>query len=172
MDAARSLGRRCRRGKTGEAMAHSLQRKILLYGFIAGVLGMAAFHQGTLHIMHYHAAKIPGAVELFGSFPRAYSFARTGPLGLPWLAFLLIQGGLWGIVIAALLRATGFPDLLFGFVFGAVVITAVELLVIPALTGHPPVTRPGAQLLARMVLLNGALGYGTVFFLRPFAVRG
>ncbi len=153
-------------------MAHSLQRKIILYGFIAGMLGMAAFHQGTLHIMHYHAAKIPGAVEFFGTFPSAYSFARTGPFGMPWLAFLLIQGGLWGIVIGALLRATKFPDLPFGFVFGAVVITAVELLVIPVLMGHPPNTSPSTQLLARMALLNGALGFGTVFFLRPFAVRG
>lgn len=172
MDAARSLGRRWRGDKTGEGMAHSVQRKILLYGFIAGVLGMAAFHQGTLHLMHHHAAKIPGALELFGSFPRAYSLARTGPFGLPALAFLLIQGGLWGIVVAALLRVTGFPDLLFGFVFGAVVVTAVDLLVLPALMGHPPVTSPGSRLLARMVLLNGALGFGTVFFLRPFAVRG
>lgn len=153
-------------------MAQSLQRKILLYGFVAGVLAMAAFHQGTLHVMHHHAAKIPGALDLFGSFPRAYSFAASGPFGMPWLAFLLIQGGFWGIVMAALLRATGFPDLLFGFLFGAVVITAVDLLVLPALMGRPPVTSPGTRLLARMVLLNGALGFGTAFFLRPFAVRG
>jgi len=153
-------------------MAHSLQRKIMLYGFIAGVLGMAAFHQGTLHIMHHHAAKIPGAIELFGNFPSAYNLARTGPFGMPWLAFLLIQGGLWGIVIGALLRATEFPDLPFGFLFGAVAITAVELLVIPALLGRAPITSPGSQLLARMALLNGALGFGTVFFMRPFAVRG
>jgi hypothetical protein len=122
-------------------MAHSLQRKIVLYGFIAGVLGMAAFHEGTLHIMHHHAAKIPGALELFGNFPTAYNLSRTGPFGMPWLAFLLIQGGLWGIVIGALLR-------------------------------DAPNTSPSTQLLARMVLLNGALGFGTVFFLRPFAVRG
>jgi len=153
-------------------MAHSPQRKILLYGFVAGVLAMAAFHQGTLHVMHHHALRIPGAFELFGSFPRAYSFARTGPFGMPWLAFLLVQGGLWGIVIAALLRATSLPDLAFGFIFGAVVITAVELLVIPALMGRPPITSPGSQLLARLTLLNGALGFGTVFFLRPFALRG
>ncbi len=106
-------------------MAQSLQRKIVLYGFIAGVLGMAAFHQGTQHVMHYHAAKIPGALDFFGAFPRAYSFAPTGPFGMPWLAFLLIQGGLWGIVIAALVRVTELPDLPFGFLFGAVVITAV-----------------------------------------------
>jgi hypothetical protein len=153
-------------------MAQSLQRKILLYGFVTGVLGMAAFHQGTLHIMHHHAAKIPQAAEIFGAFPRAYILNPTGPFGMPWLAFLLIQGGLWGIVIAALLRATPFPDLPFGFVFGAVVITAVELLVIPAIMGRAPVTNPSTQLLARMALLNGALGFGTVFFLRPFAVRG
>lgn len=153
-------------------MAQSLQRKIVLYGFIAGVLAMAAFHQGTLHIMHHQAAKIPVTLDIFGTFPSAYNFARTGPFGMPWLAFLLIQGGLWGIVIGALLRATDFPDLPFGFVFGAVVITAVELLVIPVLLGRPPITSPNTQLLARMALLNGALGYGTVFFLRPFAVRG
>ena len=172
MDAARSLGRRCRIGKTGKAMAQSLPRKIVLYGFVAGVLAMAAFHQGTLHIMHHHAAKIPGALEIFGTFPSAYSFARTGPYGMPWLAFLLIQGGLWGIVIGALLRATGFPDLPFGFLFGAIVVTAVELLVIPALMGRPPNTSPSTQLLARMALLNGAFGYGAVFFMRPFAIRG
>lgn len=153
-------------------MAHSPQRKILLYGFIAGVLGMLVFHQGAQYLLHYNAARIPGAAGWFGTFPRAYNLARTGPYGMPALAFLAIQGGLWGIVIAAVLRVTSFPDLLFGLLFGAVAVTAVELLVVPAVMGRPPVTSPGNQLLARMALLNGALGLGTVFFLRPFSVRG
>ncbi|WP_424810758.1 hypothetical protein [Roseococcus sp. YIM B11640] len=152
-------------------MAHSLPRKIILYGFVAGVLAMAAFHQGTLHIMHHNGAKIPALVEFFGQFPRAYVFA-PGPFGLPQLAFLLILGGLWGIVIAALLRATEFPDLPFGFLFGAIVVTAVDLLLLPVLMGRAPVTSPSTQFLARAVLLNGAFGFGAVFFMRPFAVRG
>lgn len=156
----------------GAFMAQSLRRKILLYGFVAGMLGMAASHQGTIHVMHFNAAKIPSVAAFFGPFPRAYILSATGPFGMPWLAFLLIQGGLWGIVIAALLRATSLPDLLFGFLFGAVVIAAFDLLAMPALMGRGPNLHPGAQLLARTILVDGALGFGTVFFLRPFQVRG
>jgi hypothetical protein len=155
-------------------MAKSTGSKIWVMGFIIGVCAMMAFHQGSQHVLHHHAAKLPALIEMFGSFPRAYDFRPTFHNGIPMLVVQGVWGGIWGIIIAGLVRVTRLTsfDLPLGLIFGAVVITAVETTALPGLIGMRQVSSGNEYALLRAALLNGAFGFGTVFLLRPFAVRG
>lgn len=135
---------------------------------------MMAFHQGTLHVLHHHAAKLPILMDVFGRFPRAYDFTPLRPHGVPMLVIQGVWGGIWGIIIASLVRVTRLTasDLPLGLIFGALAITAVETTGLPGLVGLPLLATGNDQAILRAALLNGAFGFGTVFFLRPFAVRG
>jgi hypothetical protein len=155
-------------------VAKSTVSKIWLIGFIVGVCAMMAFHQGTLHILHHHAAKVPMLTDFIGRFPRAYDFTPLRSNGVPLLVVLGVWGGVWGIIIATLVRLTRLAssDLPLGLLFGAFAITFVETTELPALLGLPRLPSGNEQAILRAALLNGAFGFGTVFFLRPFAVRG
>jgi hypothetical protein len=155
-------------------MAKSTSSKIWLIGFIVGVCAMMAFHQAFLHVLHHHADKVPNLTEALGRFPMAFDFRPVPPLGLPMLALVGIWGGFWGIIIAILVRVTriGSFDLPLGLVFGGIAITAAETTALPGLIGLPILNSANEPGLIRAVILNATFGFGTVFFLRPFAVRG
>jgi hypothetical protein len=153
-------------------MAHSVQRKILLFGFVAGALSVLAFHQGTLHILHNYGGGWPFVTQHFGRFGAAYNLNPVAPLGVPMVASQAFWGGLWGIVIAAIIRATRGGDLIIGLVFGAVVVTLVAFTVVASLKGLPMMAGGNQQAWLRAGLLNGAFGFGTVFLLRPFGLQG
>ena len=151
-------------------MAHSLKRKILLFGFLCGAISVVAFHQTTLLLLHHHAAKLPILIEWFGRAPAPYSFAPVAPFGIPAIASLAFWGGLWGILLAVLIRHAPFDDLPLGFIFGAVALTLTAFTLVASLKGLP--FDGNQQTWLRSGLLNGAWGFGTAFLLRPFAVRG
>ncbi len=135
---------------------------------------MMAFHQGTLHILHHHAAKLAAFADFFGPFHRAYDFTPLRTNGVPTLVMQGLWGGIWGVIIASLVRLTRITsfDLPLGLLFGAFVITFVETTELPWMLGLSRVNSLNEQAVLRAAFLNGALGFGTVFFLRPFAVRG
>lgn len=155
-------------------MAKSAVSKIWLIGFIVGICAMMAFHQGSLHILHHHAAKLSVLSEFFGPFQRAYDFTPLRTNGVPLLVMQGLWGGIWGVIIASLVRLTRITsfDLPLGLLFGAFVITFVETTELPWMLGLFRVNTLNEQAVLRAALLNGAFGFGTVFFLRPFAVRG
>lgn len=155
-------------------MARSVQRKILLYGFVVGVLAFLFFHQGTLHVLHNYGALSDVITRNFGRFPMSFNRAPIPQFGLPVVALQVVWGGLWGIIIALLVRLTRADDfdIPLGLVFGAVAITLVEMTVLPTHLGLPQLSTTNQQAWLRAGLLNGAFGFGTVFLLRPFAVRG
>jgi len=155
-------------------MAKSTGSKIWVMGFIIGACAMMAFHQGSQHVLHHHGDKLPALIETFGRLPMAYDFRPTFRNGIPLLVVQGIWGGVWGIIIAGLVRLTRLTsfDLPLGLIFGGVVITAVETTALPGLIGLRQVSSGDEQALLRAALLNGAFGFGTVFLLRPIAVRG
>jgi len=155
-------------------MARTATGKIWLMGFIIGVCAMMAFHQGFLHVLHHHAAKLPMLTESFGRFPPAFDVSAAAPHGLPMLAVLALWGGIWGIIIATVVRLTriGQFDLPLGLIFGAIAITAAQTTPLPGMIGLPRLDSDNEQALLRAVLLNGAFGFGVVFLMRPFALRG
>jgi hypothetical protein len=132
-------------------------------GFAAGVLSVLVFHQGTVWLLHM-AGVLPAGP--FGVRP-------IPPFGVPQIVNQCFWGGLWGILIAALLRRWGTraPDLLFGAVFGAVALNIVNWIVLPAIKGLPYFAGGAPARLLAAALINGAFGWGVALILRAFRDR-
>jgi hypothetical protein len=137
-----------------------------LLAFVAGAIAVVVFHQGTLFLLHHQfpllqAIGVPTAFRPPGA---GYSFAPTRPLGVPQLLSIMFWGGLWGIALAWTTRRA--PDLLGGFLFGAILCTLVAFTLVPYLRGAP--MWGGGNIVAwlRAILLNGAWGWGTALLLR------
>ncbi|WP_160119865.1 hypothetical protein [Rhodovarius lipocyclicus] len=143
--------------------------KAVKLGFIAGVLAFLVFHQGTVHLLHYLG---DGLRPWIGHVPAPFPMGRVAPLGVPQFVSLAFWSGVWGIVLALLLRLTRLPDLLTGFLFGAAVITGSVFTWIATLKGLPHFAGGNQQIILRAVLLNGVLGWGTAVWLRPMSLRG
>lgn len=124
----------------------------VLTGALAGAISVLLFQQGIAAVLH-----------AWGLLPQApYAFEPTRPFGVPVLWSLAFWGGAWGAVLAAsLARLQGAALVAAATAFGAVLPTAVALIVVAPLKGQPPVTGivPLAILLGG--LLNGAWGFGT-----------
>jgi MFS family permease len=127
-----------------------------LAGFVAGALGVLIFHQGLVELFY-----------LAGLAPQpAYNLTPRPPLGVPAVLSAAFWGGIWGIVLMALLgRRRGPRFWLIGLVFGAVLPTAVALLVVLPLKGLS--FRP--EQIPFGLAVNGAWGLGTALIaeLRP-----
>ena len=113
---------------------------------------MLVFHQGTVALLHLAGA---GA-------ERALPDARGGPpLGVPQIANLAFWGGVWGIVIAAILAARpAWPPMLVGLLVGAVGCVLVGFTVVAALRGQPLMAGFDPSRWWRSMLINGAFGWG------------
>jgi hypothetical protein len=131
-----------------------------LIAFLAGFFSTLIFHQGLLAILH--AA---------GASPRpAYVMTATPPLGVPQVLSLAFWGGVWGIALWLVLRSVEASWLYWvgALVFGALLPSAVALLVVLPLKGQPAGGGWKPALLVGALLLNGAWGIGTALFLRVF----
>ncbi|MCW8086785.1 hypothetical protein OF850_14205 [Roseococcus sp. MDT2-1-1] len=150
---------------------------MIALGFLMGALSIAIFHQGTLFLLFHHANAIPEATQVIGRVAApGWDLSRMMPnppfgLPVPLLLNQMFWGGVWGIVIAAVLHATPAPDLLTGFLVGAVGCTLVAVTVVAGLKGLPPFAGGNVQTLLRAALVNGAFGWGTALMLRPARLR-
>jgi hypothetical protein len=147
-------------------------RKVLVLGFVCGALAVLVFHQGTLFLLHHQFAllKAIGVPDAFRPAGAGFVMRPVPPLGLPQVVSTAFWGGLWGIVLAALIRFGRLPDLLTGFLLGGVVCTVVGFTVFAAWRGQPMWAGGNTVTWARVILLNGAWGWGTAFLMRPFQV--
>ncbi|MBX6323328.1 MAG: hypothetical protein IRY94_16000 [Rhodospirillaceae bacterium] len=123
-------------------------------GFIAGAVAVLVFHQGMLAVLH-----------ATGVVPRSpYSFMPTHPFGVPAVLSAAFFGGLWGAVMLLALPARmahGPGFWLAGLVFGAILPTAVALVVVLPLKGQPMGGGWQASRIVVGLLVNGAWGVGT-----------
>ena len=135
--------------------------RALMLGFAAGVLSVLVFHQGTVWLLNQ-----------MGVIPTGpYSLRPIPPFGVPQIVNQCFWGGLWGVLIAALLpRARGL-DLLFGAVFGAVALSFVNWVVLPAIKGLPYFAGGAPTRLAAGLLIGGAFGWGVALILRGLRNR-
>lgn len=141
--------------------ARGVDARTVLLGFAAGVLSVLLFHQGTVWLLHM-AGQVPNA---------PYSFRPIPPFGVPQIVNQCFWGGLWGIVIAVLLRLLRVPDLLFGFLFGAVALGLTNWVVLPAIKGGAYFAGGDPRRLAITVAIVGTFGWGVALILRGLRNR-
>ncbi|MBE9604647.1 hypothetical protein IAI18_07200 [Acetobacteraceae bacterium H6797] len=144
----------------GKAVLNHLRRALGI-GFPCGAAAFLVLHQGALLLLHRWAKVTPVA---------PWSFAPMGPMEAPAVIWLTIWAGLYGIAIALLLRLLRVPELAAGLVLGLLATLAAPYIHAPGGLPLFGTGTPGPLWLS--LLLNGLFGWGAVFFMRPFALRG
>lgn len=128
-----------------------------IWVFVAGFLAVFCFYQVALGLLHA-AGVVPFA---------PFNLAATKPLGVPSVISGAFFGGLWALVMIALLDRIGSGMIwLKAALFGGIVLTLVALLVVFPLKG---MGFDMAQLPGRFVIgfiLNALWGIGTIVFIR------
>lgn len=126
--------------------------------FISGFLATLVFHQG-LFALFYLAGMVPSA---------PFNLAPVPPFGVPAVVSLAFFGGLWGMVLWALvgrMAAPAFWSLM--VLLGAIGPTAVAMLVVFPLKG----LEVSAQSWIGGLILNGFWGLGVAAFLTLLGAR-
>jgi hypothetical protein len=136
-------------------------------GFIAGFLAVLLFHQGTAFVLYHFGNDVPILVAIFGQqMQPPYSMVAVPPFGMPEVIVASFRGGVWGTVLAALLREMRTLPLTLGFAFGALALTAAGFTLLSQMNGLPPLTLDNRQAWWSAGLYNGAWGWGTALLLR------
>jgi hypothetical protein len=143
--------------------------KTIAMGFVAGFVATLVFHQGTAFLLYHFGNDIPSVVSFFGRTNAPFNMAPTKPLGVPTVISQAFWGGVWGLVLASILRRARLPDLMFSAIFGALALTFVAVTLVPYLKGLPGWN---GAIPWRGLLYNGAWGWGTALLLRPLLARG
>ena len=125
-------------------------RRAFFYGVPCGALSVIVFRDSTLFLLNKIAKVMPLAAYV----------QTVGPHGLPWIAWFCILGGAGGFLIGLFLRFAPLPDLISGAVLGV-----IAFYLVPQ---HLPRGTPDWVL----PLVGAAWGWGTVFLMRPLALRG
>ncbi|WP_022961011.1 hypothetical protein [Halopseudomonas pelagia] len=128
-----------------------------IWVFVAGCLAVFCFHQVALGLLHA-AGVVPFA---------PFNLAPTVPLGVPSVISSAFFGGLWALVMIAVLDRLGASLIWFkAALFGGVVLTLVALLVVFPLkgVGFDMVQLPGRFIIG--FILNALWGIGTIVFIR------
>jgi hypothetical protein len=131
-----------------------------LAAFVAGFLATLIFHQGAV-----------AALYATGTIPVApYPMQPTWPLGVPQVISLAFWGGVWGLVLWAIIRnARGLKYWGLCVGLGALGPTAVAMAVVFPLKGMPV----DATTAVAGLILNGIWGLGTgVLILAYFLLMG
>lgn len=124
----------------------------VIFAFIAGFIAVLAFHQLALTILH--------AVGVTANAP--FPLHATKPFGVPQIWSLAFWGGIWGIVLIAILRLlSGAGYWLVALVFGAIAPTLVVWFVVLPLKGLPVGGGWHPAGIATGLIVNGAWGLGT-----------
>lgn len=126
--------------------------------FISGFLATLVFHQG-LFALFYLAGMAPSA---------PFNLSPVPPFGVPAVVSLAFFGGLWGMVLWALvgrMAAPAFWGLM--VLLGAIGPTAVAMLVVFPLKG----LEVSAQSWVGGLILNGFWGLGVAAFLTLLGAR-
>lgn len=126
--------------------------------FISGFLATLVFHQGLFGLF-YLADVVPAA---------PFNLSPVPPFGVPAVASLAFFGGLWGIVLWALLGRLGklaFWGLM--VLLGALGPTAVAMLLVFPLKGMEVTS----QTWVGGLILNGFWGLGVAVFLTLLGAR-
>jgi hypothetical protein len=132
----------------------------IIAGFLSGFLSTWTFHQMGLWVL-WHTGIAP-----FGP----YAMHLVPPFGMPAVISLAFWGGVWGILLAFLLRRPGqyHRYWLTAFLFGAILPSLVAFFLVLPLKGRPIAGGWHWPLLMTGFIINGLWGLGTGVFLKLF----
>jgi hypothetical protein len=130
---------------------------IYLKAFIAGFVSTLVFHQGVLWLLYAG-----------GFSPRApWNMTPVPPLHAPAVISLAFWGGLWGIVLWALIGGSGGSAYwIKALVIGALGPSVVAWFVVMPIKGLDAAGGWGPKIVVGALLLNGAWGIGTALLIR------
>lgn len=135
----------------------------LLLTFAAGFLAVIAGHQCAVAALNAGGILPPG-------FP-AWSLDPVPPFGVPTVISKAFWGGLWAILIAALLKNTRGAAYWIGWTaLGAIALPLVAIFAVPPLKGLPV-----PDFMSRFpvyALINAVWGFVTALFLRVLGKGG
>ncbi len=101
-----------------------------------------------------------------------YSLASTAPFGIPQVWSLAFWGGVWGVVLAEIVRRLDGARLIgIAVLFGAIVPTLVAWFVVAPLKGQPIAAGGAPKAMAVALIVNAAWGLGTGLGLYFFGRR-
>lgn len=125
---------------------------VWLKAFVSGFLATLIFHQG-LFALFYAVGMVPAA---------PFNMAPVPPMGVPAVLSLAFFGGLWGVVLWAILgRLVGVSYWLGHVIVGAIGPTAAAMLVVfPAKD-----LAVSAQTWVGGLILNGFWGFGVALIM-------
>jgi len=132
----------------------------IVIGFASGALSVLIFQMGVGAILHG-----------FGLTPNApYSMAPTSPFGVPQSLSGAFWGGLWGILLFAILRQaeSEFRYWLTAILFGAFAVGGVLLFVVLPLKGRPFAAGWNPNTIGLILCLHAVFGFGAAVFIRLF----
>ena len=117
--------------------------------------------------MHTLVRSFPVLLLVLGPVPLPDALAPVPPLALQGVVTAALRGGFWGAVLAvALRRRWRMPELVFGALFGVLVLTLVDAVLLATQGGLPAlVAGDDAQAWLRAGLANAAWGWGTALMI-------
>lgn len=125
--------------------------------FLAGFISTLAFHQGALYLLNL----------LTGAGRPVWSMRGVPPLGIPSVISLALFGGLWGVLLAWLLRGQrGVGYWLMAIGLGALLPSLIALLVVFPLKGMAFAAGGDVRIWIAAFILNGAWGLGVALLLK------
>ncbi len=131
---------------------------VWLKAFLSGFLATLLFHQ-TLFGVFYLAGLAPAP---------PFNLSPVDPLGIPAVLSLAFFGGLWGIVLWAIIgRFAAAKYWTLAVLIGAIGPTAVAMLLVFPIKG---IAVSSASWLAGLIL-NGFWGFGTALLLKLMNAR-
>jgi hypothetical protein len=131
-----------------------------LVAYIGGFLSTLTLHQGALALMH----------GLGWTDHTPFVLQPTPPFGVPQVISLALWGGVWGIVMIAVLpRSLAKASyIVAGSAFGALLPSAVALLLVMPLKGQLMAGGGDVRIIIVELILNGLWGAGTALFIDLF----
>lgn len=147
--------------------------KVLFGGFMCGGLAVLLFHQSTTFLLFH---QFPALHALFGlppwMRPPSPGFVThiVPPIWAPQILYMCYWGGLWGALLGVMISRGRAPQLLTGFLLGALAITSIGFANEPGAFVALNWSGQHLENWMRPGIINGAWGWGAAGLMRSFGV--
>jgi hypothetical protein len=125
--------------------------------FVAGFVSTLIFHQGIFGLLHVADPRVPAPFDM----------TATAPFQVPSVISLAFWGGVWGIVLWAIIKnMQGAKYWIYALVIGAVGPSVVAWFVVMPLKGMPVMGGWNPMIFVGALIVNLAWGFGVALLMR------